>query len=117
MGGSKKLHVGFPEKALDKYVTILVNNGIKVAVIEQTETPKQLEERLKQEKGKKQKTDKCVRRAICNVYTKGTFKDENQGYQPKFVLSIKKYGNETGVTFFDVSTLKFYVGQFEDDGH
>lgn len=40
MGGAKKLHVGFPEKALDKYIVILVNNGYKVAVIEQTETPK-----------------------------------------------------------------------------
>ena len=45
MGGAKKLHVGFPEKALDKYLVILVNHGFKVAVIEQTETPKQMEER------------------------------------------------------------------------
>ena len=45
MGGAKKLHVGFPEKALDKYIVILVNHGYKVAVIEQTETPKQMEER------------------------------------------------------------------------
>lgn len=34
MGGAKKLHVGFPEKALDKYLSILVNMGHKVAVIE-----------------------------------------------------------------------------------
>jgi DNA mismatch repair protein MSH6 len=47
MGGAKKLHVGFPEKALDKYLVILVNNGFKVAVIEQTETPKMMEERIK----------------------------------------------------------------------
>ena len=43
MGGAKKLHVGFPEKALDKYLAILVNYGLKVAVVEQTETPKQME--------------------------------------------------------------------------
>lgn len=42
MGGAKKLHVGFPEKALDKYLEILVTNGHKVAVIEQTETPRML---------------------------------------------------------------------------
>ena len=42
MGGAKKLHVGFPEKALDKYLATLVNNGYKVAVVEQTETPKML---------------------------------------------------------------------------
>ena len=34
MGGAKKLHVGFPEKALDKYVKILVDAGLRVAVIE-----------------------------------------------------------------------------------
>lgn len=34
MGGAKKLHVGFPEKALDKYLAIMVNRGFKVAVIE-----------------------------------------------------------------------------------
>lgn len=36
--GSKKLHVGFPEKVLDKYLAKLVNLGHKVAIIEQTET-------------------------------------------------------------------------------
>ena len=34
MGGAKKLHIGFPEKALDKYLAILVDHGYKVAVIE-----------------------------------------------------------------------------------
>jgi DNA mismatch repair protein MSH6 len=49
MGSPRKLHVGFPEKALDKYLAILVNNGYKVAVVEQTETPRQMESRLKKE--------------------------------------------------------------------
>lgn len=34
MGGAKKLHIGFPEKVLDKYLVIMVNHGYKVAVIE-----------------------------------------------------------------------------------
>jgi DNA mismatch repair ATPase MutS len=68
---------------------------------------------MKKEKGKK---EKCVRREICNVVTKGTYKDPNSNsYEPKFVIAIKKHGNEIGVTFFDVATLKFYVGQFSDD--
>ena len=114
MGGAKKLHVGFPEKVLDKYLSILVNNGFKVAVVEQTETPKQLEERMKKEKGKK---EKCVSREVCNVFTKGTFKDTSQtaSYEPRFVLALKRHGNEIGVSFFDISTLKFYIGQFFDD--
>ena len=31
------------------------------------------------------------------------------------MLAIKRFGNEIGVTFFDVATLKFHVGQFNDD--
>ena len=31
---NKKLHVGFPEKALEKYLSILTSNGYKAAVIE-----------------------------------------------------------------------------------
>lgn len=43
--GNKSLHVGFPEKALDKYLKKLVECGFKVAVVEQTETPRQMERR------------------------------------------------------------------------
>jgi len=34
MGSVEKLHVGFPEKALEKYGKILVDHGLKVAVVE-----------------------------------------------------------------------------------
>jgi DNA mismatch repair protein MSH6 len=43
--GTKQLHVGFPEKALDKYLQKLVELGFKVAVVEQVETPRMLEKR------------------------------------------------------------------------
>lgn len=45
MSSTKKLHVGFPEKCLEKNVGVLVNQGYKVAVVEQTETPKMAEQR------------------------------------------------------------------------
>lgn len=41
----RKLHVGFPEKMLEKNIQILVEKGLKVAVVEQTETPKMAEKR------------------------------------------------------------------------
>jgi DNA mismatch repair protein MSH6 len=47
-----KMHVGFPEKALDKYAYEFVRRGYKVCVVEQTETPKQMDERLKQAKAR-----------------------------------------------------------------
>ena len=114
MGGAKKYHVGFPEKALEKYVPILVNNGYKVAVVEQTETPRQMEKRQKDNRGPK---PKCVARDLCNVYSKGTYFDANDGsYEPKWVLVFSNdFENNVGVAFFDLTTLKFYVGQFKDN--
>ena len=49
------------------------------------------------------------------MVTKGTFKSGEQTYQSKYILSVKKHGNEYGVTFFDVTTLEINIGQFNDD--
>lgn len=38
-----KLHVGFPEVSLDKYLKILINNNYKVAVVEQREKEEETE--------------------------------------------------------------------------
>ncbi|CAI2370907.1 unnamed protein product [Moneuplotes crassus] len=115
MGGAKKYHVGFPEKAIDKYVPILVNNGFKVAVVEQTETPKQMDKRLRMSGIPKSR--QCVLREVCNVYTKGTFNDVNDvSYEAKWVLAFSSdFENNIGVAFFDITTLKFFIGQFEDN--
>lgn len=111
MGGAKKLHVGFPEKALDKYLSILVKHGYKVAVVEQTETPKMMEKRIKNTKGH---ADKCVERKVTEIVTKGTFTDrrdeESSGYEPKYILTYRKFQKTIGVTFFDVTTLKIFIG-------
>jgi DNA mismatch repair protein MSH6 len=65
---SRKLHVGFPEKALERRAEKLVAAGFKIAVIEQTETPEEMKERFKSgDKG-----EKTIKRKLCNVYTKGT---------------------------------------------
>ena len=116
MGGAKKLHVGFPEKALDKYLSILVKHGYKVADVEQTETPKMLEKRIK---NSSTHVDKCVARKVSEIVTKGTFTDRRDvdfsDYEPKYILTYRKYQNTIGVTFFDVTTLKIFIGQFLDD--
>lgn len=43
-------HCGFPEQAYDKMVTQLIEKGYKVARVEQTETPSQMEERVNKTK-------------------------------------------------------------------
>jgi DNA mismatch repair ATPase MutS len=140
----KKLHVGFPENALSYRAEKLVNNGFKIAVIEQTETPEQLKNRVKSGN----KVEKTVKRELCNVFTKGTYykfetdekfiKKENQNIRNKnkfccalfcqlkenkidgeVILddddNISKNGYEWGICLFDVTTLKFYLGKIEED--
>eukprot|EP00923_Selenidium_pygospionis_P031090 GHVN01055211.1.p1 GENE.GHVN01055211.1~~GHVN01055211.1.p1 ORF type:complete len:1231 (+),score=304.56 GHVN01055211.1:120-3812(+) len=68
MGSEEKPHVGFPEQSLHHHAKAMVNAGFKVVVVEQMETPKELEERNKTAATK----IKAVRRDICEVYSKGT---------------------------------------------
>lgn len=129
----KKLHVGFPEKNLEEKAAVLVQQGFKVAVIEQTETPEELEIRNKSSYTK----DKNLRRELCNVFTKGTFSFTNSNqssqtsevYSNKYCIAIVNFSavdlevRESekenrfffGFILFDVSTLNFYVGEIEED--
>ena len=114
MGGAKKLHVGFPEKALMKFSSILVNQGFTVAVVEQCETPKQMEKRVKNQSGPKKRV---VLREVANIFTKGTFADPNeQNYEGRWTL-VFKHDHELnmGVVFFDPTTLQFFIGQYKED--
>jgi DNA mismatch repair protein MSH6 len=118
MGGGKKLHVGFPEKVLDKYLAHMVNAGYKVAVVEQTETPREMDVRLKAARaaGKTiRKQDKAVHREMHQMVTRGTFRNKDETYEQKFMLAFARYGSDIGVCFFDCTTLQIYLGQFEDD--
>jgi len=67
----------------------MVNAGYKVAVIEQTETPRELKERLDNTKGgKKNKADKVVNRQMYQMVTKGTFRSSEDNYEPKWIMSF-----------------------------
>ncbi|ONM54914.1 mismatch binding protein Mus3 [Zea mays] len=117
-------HCGFPEKNLSVNLEKLAEKGYRVLVVEQTETPDQLELRRK-EMGIK---DKVVRREICAVVTKGTLIEGEHllaNPDPSYLLSVtesyQRSPNKSqdtctiGVSIVDVSTSKFIVGQFQDD--
>ena len=79
----RKQHAGFPEVALDKFVKKLVDLGFKTAIVEQTETERQLKERVKKEKSTK--NEKIIKRELVAVHTKGTYVnlnhiEDNVGY-------------------------------------
>ncbi|CAM0951311.1 unnamed protein product [Alopecurus aequalis] len=117
-------HCGFPEKNLAVNLEKLAQKGYRVLVVEQTETPDQLDLRRK-ETGTK---DKVVRREICAMVTKGTLTEGESllaNPDPSYILSVaedsqysskkSQDGHTIGVCIIDVSTSKFIVGQFQDD--
>ncbi|KAL7586811.1 hypothetical protein Lser_V15G41433 [Lactuca serriola] len=116
-------HCGFPEKNFALNVEKLARKGYRVLVIEQTETPDQLERRRK-EQGTR---DKVVKREICGVVTKGTLVDgEMVAANPdaSYLFAVSECheasGNQHddriyGVCVVDVATSKIMIGQFGDD--
>lgn len=124
-----KAHAGFPEISYGKFSKVLVDNGYKVARVEQIQKADDLE-----------RGQKVVRRDVVAIVTPGT---RTQTYldaklsdevEPAYLLAIteralesgeQKTGNdgdrdtvaavcEYGVTFVDSMTGGFRVGLFED---
>lgn len=120
-------HCGFPEKNFSMNVEKLARKGYRVLVVEQTETPEQLELRRK-EKGIK---DKVVKREVCAVITKGTLTEgemlsanPDASYLMAVTESCEMSLNKTeerdferifGVCVVDVATSRVVLGQFRDD--
>ncbi|CAB3408099.1 unnamed protein product [Caenorhabditis bovis] len=124
-------HAGFPEHASSKFADQLMNHGYKVARVEQTETPQQLEERNQKTKMK----DKVVRREVCRVTSNGTrtygildgveLGENSETLDPtsKYLLAVKEtQDSETGksiygVCMIDTTTAEIQIGQFSDDDY
>jgi DNA mismatch repair ATPase MutS len=60
---------------------------------------------------------KVVRREVAQIYSVGTFfkVEGSLDFDTKYVLSYYQDGHKFGFCYFDISTLKFYIGSFEDD--
>ncbi|XP_014220943.1 DNA mismatch repair protein Msh6-like [Trichogramma pretiosum] len=119
---------GFPEKAYCRFAGGLIEQGYKVARIEQTETSEAMNARVANEMKilNTKKVDKVVRREICQISTKGTrvftqLDEPTRNPAASFLLSLyekKDQRNSTiqyGVCFVDASIGHFYLGQFQDD--
>ena len=105
----------------------MVNVGLKVAICEQTENGEQMEARIKREMQdmtpeEKKGVIKAINREVSQIFTKGTHykltgdpKNLMNEYETKHVLAFYNAGMKFGYCYFDMSTLKFYVGAFKDD--
>lgn len=117
-------HCGFPEKNFTDNVEKLAQKGYRVLVVEQTETPDQLEQRRKATGSK----DKVVKREICAVITKGTMTEGGMlatCADASYLLAITERSTDSGndnhtacvigICVADASTNRFILGQFSDD--
>ena len=73
-------------------------------------------------KEEKKKVLQIVHRDVAQIFTKGTHFKLNSDpktllsqYDTKHVLSFYNIGTKFGYCYFDMSTLKFYLGSYQDD--
>ncbi|SBT70759.1 DNA mismatch repair protein MSH6, putative [Plasmodium malariae] len=127
MTGEQKPHLGFPEQSLHFYAKKVINSGHKVVVIEQMETPKELEQRNKECSGPK---DKAIKREVNEIYTKGTILHDNMlSAETKYLVcfyfdDIEDLDNSNdrlktkcnfGFVVTDIATSYIAVGYCNDD--
>lgn len=111
-------HCGFPEVAFERYAQVLVDLGYKVARIEQTETPADLDVRVKK-MSRPTKFDKVVRREICQITSTGTRITGSKDVNYLTAICAKKSLDDDqvsiGLCFVDTSMGKVHLSRFEDD--
>ena len=94
---------GFPHHSLDNYLPKLVRSGLKVAVCDQLEDPKQA-------KG-------LVKRGVTELVTPGVVMHDQvlQSKQNHYLAALHWNRNECGVAFLDISTGELLISQGELD--
>lgn len=94
---------GVPYHAADNYIQVLVENGYKVAICEQVETPAEAE-------------GTTVKREVIKVVTPGTVMDvksENSS-ENNYITSVAKVNGEYGIAYADLSTGEVKATHIKD---
>jgi len=94
---------GVPYHAVDAYIAKMVENGYKVAIVEQLEDAKA--------------TKKIVKRGVVQLVTRGTItlpESLSKGHN-NYLVAIKEVSNIYGLAALDLSTGEFLVSDFEGD--
>ena len=96
-GGEKTELSGIPFHSIDKYLSKLVNSGIKIAIAEQTSDPK--------------KSKGLVSREVTRIVTAGTVTDPEllDKFSNNYLLTISKINQVYGLAYLDISTSEFKV--------
>ena len=98
---------GVPVHAMDGYLARLIQQGHKVAICEQSETP----EAFKKRGGKGP-----LPRNVVRVVTPGTVQEDGllQADQHNFLVAVGRVSSELAIAWADMSTGDFYVQPCDD---
>lgn len=98
-GGDMTALAGFPHHALNTYLPKLVRAGLRVAICDQLEDPKQ--------------TKTIVKRGVTELVTPGVALNEDllEGKANNFLAALYQGRQQTGLAFLDISTGEFLVAQ------
>lgn len=93
---------GVPHHALESYLYKLIEEGYKVAICEQLESP---------EEAKKRGYKAVVRRDIVRIITPGTITEESilDTKNPNYLIAINIDKNEASIACIDISTSEFNI--------
>ncbi|MCD4774232.1 MAG: DNA mismatch repair protein MutS [Bacteroidales bacterium] len=88
---------GFPHHSIDTYLPKLVKAGQRVAICDQLEDPKL--------------TKKIVKRGVTELVTPGVSYNDKilEQKENNFLASIHLEGNNSGISFLDISTGEYFV--------
>lgn len=94
---------GVPHHALENYLNKLLEEGFKVAICDQLETPEEAKKRA----GYKA----VVQRSVTRIITPGTIVEESllEAGEPNYLVSIAIDKNEASIAAVDLSTSEFSV--------
>ena len=93
---------GIPHHSSSNYIKKLIDNGHKVAICDQLESP---------EEAKKRGAKSVVKREVVRIITPGTITEDNLLNQTtsNYLASIAISGDDISLAYADISTLEFSV--------
>lgn len=99
--GVRAAMCGVPHHVVEPYITKLVDNGYKVAIVDQMEDPKQA-------KG-------LVKRAVTRIISPGTLTDMDglQRDKNNFLLSVISVADRVGIAYTDISTGAIFASSID----
>jgi DNA mismatch repair protein MutS len=93
---------GVPHHAIETYLRKLIEEGYKVAIVEQLETP---------EEAKQRGYKAVVKREVVRIITPGTVTEDSiiVGSNPNYLISVRVAQDIAAIAYLDINTAEFKV--------